>query len=171
MTPRALVLIGLLGGCAFSGSPGVVPDAGPDGPPEDAMPDTPLLKCPLTYELVAGAPLTSRYRKLDRADPYAKQAAQCAGEGAHLVVIDDAAESAAIDAYATKRNGFFWIGISDSATEATWMTEKNQPATYLPWKLLEPNGGINENCVLQSVAGMWNDFSCGYGFPSVCECD
>lgn len=170
MTLRALVLIGLLGGCAFSGSAGTAPDdGGPDGPP-DAMPDTPLLKCPLTYEVVVGAPVTSRYRKLDKADTNAKQAAHCAAEGAHLVVIENAAEGAAIDGYAIKRNGFFWIGVSDAATEATWMTAKNQPATYLPWRTAEPNGGALENCVLQS-GGEWGDFRCDAGFPSVCECD
>jgi Lectin C-type domain len=175
MTLRVAVLIGFASGCAFSGSPGSTPDAAPDavvdGPEEDAMPDAPpMLKCPVGYEVVPNAPATSRYRKLTRPEPYAKQVSICQTEGTHLVVLDNAAEATAVAAFAVPPMMFFWIGASDATVETIWVTAKNAPAAYLPWGARQPDGGLLENCGLQNGAALF-DSSCNRSYASVCECD
>jgi hypothetical protein len=174
MTLRVAVLIGLASGCAFSGSTGSTPDAAPDaivdGPLEDATPDGPTLKCPNGYEVVPGAPATSRYRKLTKPEMHAKQVATCLAEGTHLVVIDSAAEASAVAAFAVPPMMFFWVGASDAVVETVWMTAKNAPAAYLPWAAGQPNGGALENCALQNGGALF-DFPCNRSYASVCECE
>lgn len=175
MTPRVVVLIGFASGCSFNGSEGSPPDAPPDamvdGPEEDAMPDgPPMLKCPVGYQAVPNAPTTSRYRKLTKPEPHAKQVSLCQAEGAHLVVIDDDAEATAVAAFAAAPMTFFWIGASDALVETVWVTAKNAPAVYLPWGTGQPNGGLTENCGLQNGGALY-DFPCNRSYPSVCECD
>jgi hypothetical protein len=174
MTPRVVVvLLGFIGGCSFEGSAGQVLDAAPDaivdGPQEDAPPDAPMLKCPAGYDVVPGAPATSRYRKLTNAATPAKHGSVCTGEGTHLVVLDSAAETMAIATYANAPT-YLWVGVSDAAVETVWLTAKNLPAAYLPWHVGQPDGGIVENCVLLSGLEL-HDFTCARSYPSVCECD
>jgi Lectin C-type domain len=170
MTQRVLLLLGLLGGCSFDGSAGVDPDAMPIDSAIDGMPDTPVRQCASTYVQVAGAPVASRYRMLPASGSVAQQTAMCAGDGAHLVVIDDVVELTALQIYAPKRNGFFWVGLTDEAVEGEWRTSKGEVASYLPWKKGQPDGGTTANCALLADNELV-DFGCSGGYPSVCECD
>lgn len=177
MRQRVLLILGILGGCSFdgsSGSPPDVPDARVDARPRvDAMPDTPMADCPAGYEAVPGAPLGSRYKKLAIAKPQATHAATCALDGTHVVTIESATESAAMQSFATKHNGYFWLGITDAATEGQWRAPGGQLATYLQWSQgnpIQPDGGTAHNCALQSAMG-WFDFACEASYPTVCECD
>lgn len=169
MTQR-LLLLGLLGGCSFDGSAGTDPDAMPIDGVIDAMPDTPVSQCASTYVQVAGAPVGSRYRMLPTSVSVAQQAATCARDGAHLVVIDDVVELTALQIYAPKRNGFFWVGLTDEAVEGVWQTSTGEVASYLPWKKGQPDGGTMANCALLADNELV-DFSCVGAYPSVCECD
>jgi len=177
MTSRVLVLIGLvgLGGCSFEGNSGTADT--PDAPVVDAPIDGPPMvsTCPLSYQLVVGTPLTSRYRKLETAKDVAAQTALCVADGAHLVVVDNAAERAAIEDYGRNSKGFFWIGISDSETEGVWKTATGQVVASpdLPWGMKQPEAGPGaemEDCVLQS-GGKYYDFKCTSSYVAVCECD
>jgi Lectin C-type domain len=158
----------LLGGCAFEGSPvsvdGRMPDAIPDAPPDAAV-----IRC-ATYEVVANAPVTSRYRRLTAAKTAAEQAAECSRDGTHLIVLDSVAEVAAMQSYAPTRNGYYTVGLSDAASEGTWVTAKMTAASFLPWAGAQPDGGTLQNCVVSS-AGVLYDYYCNVQWPSVCECD
>ncbi len=173
MSQRALLLVGLvgsLGSCSFDGSPGSEPDAAPVDSSIDGPPDRPIAQCLGTYEVVAGAPAGSRYRKLAVAKSVADHTAACAADNAHLVVLDSDLETTAMEAFATKRNGFFWVGLKDELAEGVWVTAKGVPATYLPWAKEKPNGGLISNCALQAGNQLF-DFDCGGSYPAVCECD
>jgi Lectin C-type domain len=158
-----------LAGCAFSASTSESPDAADIDARIDARVDAPPQAC-AGYVTVPGAPATSRYRLLDRARAVADLTAQCAADGAHLVVIDDMAEFNAVGAVAIRLGGFFWVGVGDAAVEGKWMTAKGAPATFLPWDRTQPNGLLTENCVLQGPSAFF-DFRCSSSYPSVCECD
>ncbi len=173
MRQWVLPILGILGGCAFDGSSGSLPepDARVDAPPMvDAMPDTPMVDCPAGYEAVLGAPMGSRYKRLAHAKPLAAHAAICAADGTHVVTIESPMESLAMQGFAPKRNGYFWLGITDAATEGQWLAPGGQVATYLPWYPTQPNGGFAQNCALQAD-GSWFDFQCDVSYPTVCECD
>jgi len=86
---------------------------------------------------------------------------------------DDLAELDALDAIS--QNGStpgYWVGISDAATEGTWLTVLGAAATYLPWKPApnaQPNGGTADNCVVGAASELW-DVNCGLTYPFTCEC-
>lgn len=169
------MLIGLVGfgGCSFEGNSGSpdTPDAAVDAP----IDSSPVVTACPSYQLVVGTPLSSRYRKLDVAKDVATQAAMCAADGAHLVVVDDAAERAAIEEYGRNSKGFFWIGLSDSETEGVWKTATGRivASTELPWGMKQPEMGPaadQEDCVLQA-GGKYYDFRCTSAYVAVCECD
>jgi Lectin C-type domain len=170
MRQRVLLILGFLGGCSFDGSVGSTPE--PDARVDaaiDAPPDMPMNDCPSGYEAVPGAPLGSRYYKLPDWVPLGTHAAKCAGE--HVVVLDSDAESLALRNYTTRRGGFFWVGISDEATEGTWVTATGKTASYLPWAPGQPDGGDAHDCAVQNEAGLFFDVACNVSYPTVCECD
>lgn len=166
-------------GCAFSGSPGrdLPPDAAPPDAEVDSMPVT--TTCPASYQIVAGTPLTSRYRKLDVAKTWDQQAALCTADGTHLVVFDSDAERRAIENFGANVRSFFWIGMTDRETEGEWKTVKGQvvPAAELAqlWGPGQPaSGGAadNEDCMLIGSGNRtYYDYACGASFVGVCECD
>lgn len=182
MTSRALLglaagcVVGLVGlvGCAFEGNSGSVT---PDAPVDSPIDGVPVVSsCPLTYQLVVGTPPTSRYRKLETAKSADQQAALCQADGAHLVVVDSAAERAAIAEYGRNARGFFWIGLSDRETEGVWKTANGHVAvaTDLPWGMKQPEADPAkadvEDCVMQQDSLIY-DFNCASAYVAVCECD
>lgn len=132
-----------------------------------------MADCPAGYEAVPGAPLGSRYKRLAVAKPLATHTAACAVDGTHVVTIESPTENLAMHGFAVKRNGYFWLGITDAATEGQWRAPGGQLATYLPWSQanpMQPDGGAAHNCALQSE-GFWFDVACDVSYPTVCECD
>lgn len=104
---------------------------------------------------------TSRYREGAPAVTWAAARADCVADGADLWVPNNA----------TEQNAWTgdWIGITDMATEGTWLTVDGTPATFLPWDLLQPDGGTAENCGRSSGSG-FEDRDCADGRDYVCEC-
>jgi hypothetical protein len=99
-------------------------------------------------------------------------AAVCAGEGMHLVRIDDADEG-----YVMAEIGWTWLGtahwfgLNDLANEGEWVYEDGSTPVYTAWYSGEPNNSGEEDCagVNFGAWGYWNDYSCASTLPFVCE--
>ncbi|KAJ8337080.1 hypothetical protein SKAU_G00383000 [Synaphobranchus kaupii] len=73
------------------------------------------------------------------------------------------------------KNGPFWIGLSDTHKEKTWLWSDGTSATakgdFLRWNPGEPNNYRGkEDCVHSNYGGPkgWNDASCNSKYPSIC---
>ena len=103
------------------------------------------------------------------ADDWLASEAYAVSQGAHLVVIDDAAENA----FVNTTFGFdktIWLGLARTAAipvdSFAWVD--GSTSTYRNWAGGEPNNaGGNENYVHTYTNGTWNDLpsSSGYAAP------
>lgn len=146
-------------------TPDAVPDARPDARP-DAGPDAAM--CPSDYVPIAGAP--SRYRTIAGFSSWTDAEHDCEddGTGTHLVVIDDAAESAAVDDLIF---GNLWLGASDRVTEGSFLAVTGGAAPYLAWGPFQPDDFFGQDCVSMNEAGNYADAGCDSARGYVCECD
>jgi len=149
---------------------GVDPDAPPDATPEpDADP----------FEAIKPMCLAAGYAVVDTADgglfrtvtqntKWLDAAADCANDvpgATHLIVLSSQNEVA----YMKTQLG--WVGLSDRATEGTFLSVTGEPNDLRPFLNGQPdNGGGNENCVQMKSGGL-DDDQCGNGHRYVCECD
>lgn len=161
------------GQCADGGPP----DGGVDAPEGDAAVDAPIDVatggCPSTYASVVGAPANRVYRWIAGTAMWDAQRTACAADGAnaYLAIPDDAAELMAINALATA-GADYWIGVTDQATEGTYLNVKGGVQTFLPWDNGQPNNINNADCVeVHQNDRSWNDTSCNNGSPAICECE
>jgi hypothetical protein len=148
-------------------------DAGVDGRPIDAPP---VGGCPAGYNPLPGAPNGHRYRRLGTAQTWVMQAAACTqtSASAYLAVPDNAAELAELATIANDTP--FWIGITDSAVNGTFVTVRGAPAPFLSFGAGEPDNNVNppEDCVLATSSTQMADDRCDNGnakFVAVCECE
>lgn len=152
-------------------------DAGVDVPPEqDAMTDAPIDMaaggCPSTYATVTGGG-THVYRLISGAATWDAQRTACAADGAnaYLAIPDDATELMGINSLAPALADY-WIGVTDQATEGTYLTVKGAAQTFLPWDSGQPNNINNADCVeVHQLNRTWNDTSCTGTSPAICECE
>ncbi|MCB9592687.1 MAG: C-type lectin domain-containing protein [Sandaracinaceae bacterium] len=102
----------------------------------------------------------------------------CRGTGYDLVVVDDAAEQAWLDANVGDMGASYWIGANDRSTEGSWQWSRAGAAvTYSNWNSGEPNNSSNEDCAVlnpydtgaSGVGGGWNDTDCNDDNRYVCE--
>jgi hypothetical protein len=110
----------------------------------------------------------------------AKTACENLQPGAHLVTFETAEEAEYVPG-ALKPQKRGWIGLSDRATESTFMWVTGEPVAYTNWRTSEPsNGGAsgNEDCGTYGLATelwAWNDLDCAGGaagtFGYICEVD
>ena len=91
--------------------------------------------------------------------------------GAHLVVIDDAAEATVVDTFVEASILDHWIGVSDVVTRDVYLTVTNRAPTYLVWDPAEPNGTDGEDCLLMDDAKALHDTDCIADDDYVCEYD
>ena len=60
---------------------------------------------------------------------------------------------------------FYWIGLSDAASEGTWRwMESHQNANYTNWWPGEGDDGTGSNCAFKSFDPSylgWDDYICG----------
>lgn len=163
-------------GCAFDPS-GVETD---ERAPDAASPDgEPAARVPAGYQAVSGQP--AWYRAVDIGTPLALAALDCDDDDAfaHLVVVDDAAENAALRLFADRELGGarVWLGITDEAREGQWRTVDGLGVDHVDWKDGEPNDAWpGEDCAEMlgdedppGMQGLWNDTSCSELRPYVCE--
>lgn len=157
-------------GCVVDGA--TSSDAASDG---KAPSDGPIgTGCPASFVSIAGGQGTHRYRRIDATEEWREQREECAGfsDSAYLAVPDDAAELAAIATLSAASAS--WVGISDAATEGSFVTVKGAAATFLPWDNGQPdNGGAQgEDCVMvQTSSSKMRDERCGTKLRAVCECE
>jgi hypothetical protein len=108
---------------------------GPDGS-QNTIDGEPA--CATNPAYVAVGQLVNRYKSVLSQVPWADAVADCAADGAYLWIVNTSDEAAAIDED--------WMGITDDATEGVWLTVHGDPAPYLDWSPMEPDGGTTENC-------------------------
>jgi hypothetical protein len=59
--------------------------------------------------------------------------------------------------------GYLWIGLSDAATEGTWLWTDGTTVTYSRWLAGEPSGGATENhVVIMENSTQWADTADSY---------
>lgn len=145
---------------------------GPDGAIDGAIDgniDTPPSRCS-GYVALAGI-ATHVYRGIPNTGTWTSQNGACTAEGGYLAEPNDAAELAAINMLAGAIE--IWVGVSDQATEGTFLTGRGAAATFLPWEAAEPDnlptGGAD--CVRSSATGMYADDRCSTVRRAVCECE
>ena len=98
--------------------------------------------------------------------------AECVARGGDLAVIEDAEENAYLREQAANiARANWWIGLSDSADEGTFVWVDGQALDYDNWSGNEPNDWReDEDCgELISGTGRWNDFRCDGDRPFICE--
>lgn len=151
----------------------VVADAGASDAVESS--DAPVASsCPASFAAISGGQGTHRYRLINATEGWSEQVGECAATSgsAYLAIPDDAAELMAIATLSAA--SATWVGISDTASETTFVTVKGTAATYLPWDNNQPddNGGGGEDCVIiQTSTSKLRDEKCSSKFRAVCECE
>jgi hypothetical protein len=134
----------------------------------------PVSGCPASYTALPNAPTnTHRYMRVPQDKNWNEQVAFCMQTSpatAYLAIPNDAEELTAL--FTLAGNAPFWIGISDTATEGTFVTVRGATATFLPFAV-PPDGGTTENCVAATGTNFSDEKCTGGGSnrPAVCECE
>lgn len=110
---------------------------------------------------------------------YATAKSLCAGFGGEVTTVNNAAENSFLSTEAQAMGlGNPWIGLTDAASEGTFVWDSGQAVSYLGWCPGEPNNFAEEDCThLNWVCGdgslAWNDIACTAGYGFICElgCD
>jgi len=96
----------------------------------------------------------------------------CAGMGAHLVTISNAAENQFVFGVSAQT----WLGASDEEQEGVWKWITGEPMTYTNWAEGEPNNCGQPDCQPEYFAmffentQQWNDIP-ALKLPFICEWD
>ena len=143
---------------------------GEDGGVDDGMPDAPpdaAAGCPVDYMTITGGQAGHRYKARITSTSWDTHRAACAGEGGHLAIPGDLVE---LQALVVLGGSPIYVGISDRATENTWVDVLGAPATYLPWRPGQPDDdNPGEDCV-RATSTELSDERCGRTARAVCEC-
>ncbi|XP_077891211.1 uncharacterized protein LOC101969219 isoform X1 [Ictidomys tridecemlineatus] len=92
----------------------------------------------------------------------------CQDMGAHLVIINNAAEQRFLRYWDIRKSQRTWIGLSDHNNEGSWHWVDNTPLQLSYWKEGEPNNAGNEDCAELFVED-WNDNKCTAQNFWICE--
>lgn len=153
-------------------------DSSSDAPPSDAPGDSVSVGCPAGYAELTGGQTGHLYRLVTPTANWSNQGGFCTSTSAsaYLAIPDDAGELAAMVELATSTQ--FWVGVTDQATEGTWVNTKGAMQTFLPWAANRPNISSNnsDDCVIAvdngGSAATFTDDRCGSTqLPAICECE
>lgn len=122
------------------------------------------------------------YLRFDTAQPWQTARATCIGLGFDLVSLETQAEA---DALAPLIGGaYVWIGLTDQASEGTFVWLSREPLAFTRWDSGQPDdagatsgggfgsGGheVGEDCAkVLGASRAWNDEQCERLQPFVCE--
>ena len=72
------------------------------------------------------------------------------------------------------KNSKTWIGLTDVASENTWIWESGSTSTYRKWMMNKPDGGSSEDCAVVDGSGNanttgWDDVRCNSCHQTQCE--
>lgn len=99
---------------------------------------------------------------------YANAVSTCSGDGAYVAYPTNASDRPTINTMGG--NQTIWLGITDAASEGTWLNAQGGSQSYFSWGGGEPNNaGGSEDCVEQPNSLSWNDIPCSISRPFVCE--
>jgi cysteine-rich repeat protein len=102
--------------------------------------------------------------------PYDDASMDCQALGGHLAAITTAGENATIEVLGLKSRGSFWIGLTDQASEGTFVWDSGEQMLYSNFGVGEPNdAGAGEDCTEMHYQGFWRDVPCEATRASVCE--
>jgi hypothetical protein len=91
--------------------------------------------------------------------PWQAARQRCQGLGLDLAILDSQEIEVAIREVVTI--GDVWIGLSDLATEGTFVWVDGRPLVYRNWMPNEPNDALGqEDCVYARSGQGWNDADC-----------
>ncbi|HMV66774.1 MAG TPA: C-type lectin domain-containing protein [Myxococcota bacterium] len=94
----------------------------------------------------------------------------CEARGDYLVIPGDADEDAWVTSIYHDNGVHGWLGVTDAATEGTWLDVLGDAQTWQEWFSGEPNNSGDEDCVnIWSNIDGWNDADCAESFRFVCE--
>jgi hypothetical protein len=169
---HALIAI-VLAGCGFHVSAAGTDQPGDSAQPIDAALDAsdafvPLPACMMSASYAAG-PDGHRYRKTAPTLRYDDAIDACHADGAHVAVINSAAENTF--AMQTAAGSDLWLGFDDLTTEGIfrWITGAS---SFTAWGVGEPNDQFgSEDCAYLRSDGTWNDTDCGDTRAALCECE
>ena len=142
-------------------------------PPIDARPiDAPPPRC-VGYQVVTGAPATSRYRKVNTLTTWAGADADCTSDGGYLVIPGSMSEAVAIGTFVNPAgtSPYYWAGIEDPERDGVWTTVLGATQTYLPWAPAQPNARAGEIYVLVEDNGRFWDWYDDGTQEYACECN
>lgn len=140
---------------------------------DGSSPDVPMAQCPAGYVTITGGNPGHMYQVITTAATWGVHEAYCrlTTQNAYLAIPDDITELTAIDTLVG--SGRYWIGVTDAATEGTWLTVLGAAQTYLPWAQGAPStSGPDKDCVeVDPATHQFNDERCNNtALPAVCEC-
>ena len=191
---RRMLALVAIAGCGFQANNGGqeqpidaatttdAPIVDPDGPAPDTMTDTMTdaptgPQCPAGYgSIVALSNTASRYRFVNTQVAWIDAERDCEDDGdmmqrpTHLIVLDDAAEKAAMitGLLGTAAINDQWIGLTDLDDEGDFEHVTNQSSTYTA----NPTANAdNKDCVRIKDTGAEETRSCDETNRFVCECD
>jgi len=117
----------------------------------------------------------SCYRILAAAVNQSTGRANCLAAGGRLALVSTAEEMSALQAYMQQQGviEMLWVDGTDAVTEGVWLTDSGDVMSYMGFTVNEPNGGVEENCIVifkTDIAFHVTDVPCDYSnVYSFCE--
>lgn len=112
-----------------------------------------------------------RYHFCPSGRSYDEAVAHCEAQGATVVLVSDAGESAWLrDRGQQSGFGEFWIGLTDRAEEGVFVWLDGSEPGFTNWAEGAPNGATEaEDCVVKTWDGRWLDLDCFSWYGVACE--
>jgi len=93
---------------------------------------------------------------------------ECRGKGLTLASIHSQQEQDFVAGLTA--SWYYWVGLTDAATEGEWQWSDGTPVDYLNWKKGQPTGVDVQNCVFTyGSTGEWSDEPCDDHWGVVCR--